>query len=71
LYLISQTKSCCTERYKTTEDTLKEQRAIAYQALEEHWMCRFNMKTSQKAHCYPDLVKDGYCCPLTKDNLGY
>jgi hypothetical protein len=50
---------------------LKEQRAITYQALEEHWMCVFHTKTSQKAYCYPDPVKDGYCRPLTKGNLGY
>jgi hypothetical protein len=36
-----------------------------------HWMCRFHMKTSQKAYCYLDPVKDGYFHPLTKGNLGY
>jgi hypothetical protein len=34
-------------------------------------MCAFHMKTSRKAYCYPDPVKDGYCHPLTKGNLGY
>jgi hypothetical protein len=50
---------------------LEEQRAITYQALEEHWMCGFHTKTSQKAYCYPDAMKDSYCCPVTKGNLGY
>lgn len=50
---------------------MKEQRAITYQALEEHWMCGFHTKASRKTYCHPDPVKDGYCRPLTKGNLGY
>ena len=56
---------------KNMEDKLKEQRMMAYQALEEQWTCEIHTTSSQKAQCWPDPVKTGYCHPLTKANLGY
>ena len=59
----------CQDR--NTEDKLKEQWMMAYQALEEQWTCEIHTMSSQKAQCWPDPVKTGYCHPLTKVNLGY